>query len=72
MPTPSTSSAVDVVQQSQNKIIIVDCDPAKWSINNETQEYIALNGINKNINVDFSLNKRIYEDSLTFFEKNNV
>ncbi|XP_023311929.1 zinc finger MYM-type protein 1-like [Anoplophora glabripennis] len=67
VPTPSTSSAVDVVQQSQNTIIIVDCDPAKWSINNETQEYIALNGFNQNINVDFSLSKRIYEDKVSRF-----
>ncbi|XP_022834878.1 zinc finger MYM-type protein 1-like [Spodoptera litura] len=71
VPTPSTSSAlsaVDVVQQSQNTIIIVDCDPAKWSINNETQEYIASNGFNQNINVDFSLSKRIYlEDKVSRF-----
>lgn len=40
----------------------MDCDPVKWDINNETQEYIIVlfsrykpNGFNQNINAGFSL-----------------
>jgi hypothetical protein len=56
--TPPTPSTVEVVRQSQNRLVIVDCDPVKWDFNNKIQEYIALNGFNQNINADFSLNKR--------------
>jgi hypothetical protein len=51
--TPPTPSTVEVVRQSQNRLVIVDCDPVKWDFNNEIQEYIALNGFNQNINADF-------------------
>lgn len=47
---------------TQNVKSISD-DPAKWVLDDATIEYIALNGVKQNIDIDFTSSKRQYADT---------
>lgn len=50
---------------TQNKISISD-DPAKWVLDDATIEYLVLNGVKQNMDIDFSSSKCQYADTTRF------
>lgn len=50
---------------TQNEISISD-DPAKWVLDDATIEYLVLNGVKQNMDIDFSSSKRQYADTTRF------
>ncbi|KAL4082431.1 hypothetical protein QTP88_029898 [Uroleucon formosanum] len=50
---------------TQNEISISD-DPAKWVLDDATIEYLVLNGVKQNMDIDFSSSKHQYADTTRF------
>ncbi|KAE9522964.1 hypothetical protein AGLY_016595 [Aphis glycines] len=50
---------------TQNEISICD-DPAKWVLDDATIEYLVLNGVKQNMDIDYSSSKRQYADTTRF------
>lgn len=72
--TESCSTSADLPSELQESTqtkqqILVSKDPAEWTINNIIKDHMAMNGIQQNMNADFSHSKRVYGDQTRYFSK---
>ncbi|XP_068990453.1 zinc finger MYM-type protein 5-like [Neodiprion pinetum] len=56
-------------EKNENDTLEVSEDPAQWRINDKTRNWIAMNGVQQNMDVDFSQSQRIYEDHTRYLSK---
>ncbi|KAJ8930737.1 hypothetical protein NQ314_016443 [Rhamnusium bicolor] len=75
-----TSASSEVQQEHQlrdsrkevvttNTMTFYNPDPVKWILTERLIDYIALNGIAQNLELDFKLTKRIFGDKARFLIK---
>ncbi|XP_046752385.1 zinc finger MYM-type protein 1-like [Diprion similis] len=55
--------------KNENNTLDVSEDPAQWLINDKTRDWIAINGVQQNMHVDFSQSQRLYEDRTRHLSK---
>lgn len=58
----NTDTYVNSAEIDENNRFCFQSDPAKWTINDETRDYIAKHGVQQNLEGDLSGSKRAYDD----------
>ncbi|XP_044591536.1 zinc finger MYM-type protein 1-like [Cotesia glomerata] len=69
--TPSNFSSSQHTEElhSTTDIIRFNSDPFLWNLNEETRDFITMNGIPRNDNTDFKNSKNVYNDKTRYCSK---